>query len=202
LADLRRGADALALTSFDLEQIYGEREAVQSILAGQYRWVALIPDFGPYNDDLKLYLPSQFGEPQPKTTQQTIFGDQIALLGYDLDWPTKAARSTLTTAFYWRAHATPDRAYTVFVQLLDANGVRVAGWDNPPCRGSCQTTTWLPGEYLRDEYTLDLTGLTPGDYTLHVGLYASDDGVRLPIFDDRRRSIGDSLEVAPILVAR
>ncbi|HMN31135.1 MAG TPA: hypothetical protein PKE45_23485, partial [Caldilineaceae bacterium] len=94
----------------------------------------------------------------------------------------------------------PSRSYTVFVQLLDADGVRVAGWDNPPCRGSCPTTSWQAGEYLRDEYSIALSGLAPGRYTLHIGMYDSESGVRLPILDDAGQPVDDNLTLAPVQI--
>jgi hypothetical protein len=200
LRDLRSGADAVALTGFDLEQIYGEREAVQAILGAQYRWVAVIPDFGPYNDELNLYLAPQFGESQPQVRQPTSFADEIDLLGYDLQQTVSAAKSTITLALYWRANTTLQRSYTVFVQLLDGNGVRVAGWDNPPCRTTCPTTTWQPGEILRDEYTVDLHGLLPGSYTLHIGMYDAESGVRLSRLDEQGRAIDDNLSLTAVSV--
>src|SRR5678809_709449 len=101
-------------------------------------------------------------------------------------------------ALYWRATEQPTRPYTVFVQLLDVGGVRAAGWDNPPCRGTCPTTRWQAGEYLRDEYSVDLTGLAPGSYTLHVGLYDSESGVRLAVVNAAGLPVGDDLTLTPV----
>lgn len=198
LADLNAGASAVALTDFDLEQIYGEREAVQETLTRRYRWIAALPLLGPYSDDLNLYLPPQFGDPRPQYEHPALLASHIALLGYDLAQTELAGEPELMVALYWRAIQRPSQSYTVFVQLLDAEGRRATGWDNPPCRGTCTTDTWQAGEWVRDEYRLSLGELPPGVYTLHVGLYEPENGARLPVLTPTGDVAGDHLLLAEI----
>jgi hypothetical protein len=198
LADLHAGVSAVALTTFDLEQIYGVRDAVQETLTGRYRWIAALPLLGPYNDDLNLYLPPQFGALRPQYEQQATLADHITLLGYDLAQTTQTGTPELTVALYWQAGQRPSQSFTVFVQLLDAEGRRATGWDNPPCRGTCPTETWQAGEWVRDEYRLALGELSPGVYTLHVGLYESNSGVRLPVLAPTGVVAGDHLILTEI----
>jgi hypothetical protein len=193
LADLQAGADAVAFTAFDLEQIAGERATVTTILQEQYRLFATFPEVGPYGDELQIYLPPQFGDPQPQTPLHATFGDTIEFLGYDQAQREPGGQAQLTVALYWRAPSTLSVDYTVFVQLLDANGVRATGWDNPPCRTSCPTTSWRAGEFVRDEYTLLLTDLPPGNYQLYAGMYDGATGARLPIQSENGTALGDML---------
>ena len=54
--------------------------------------------------------------------------------------------------------------------------------DSQPLGGQRPTTSWLPGEFLRDPYALPLpVDLPPPPYRLIVGLYDPASGVRLPV---------------------
>jgi hypothetical protein len=199
LQDLNAGATAVALTEFDLEQIYGEREALETILRQRYRWFATIPGFGPYRDELQIYMPPQFGDPMPQVAQHMALADHMTLLGYDLAQPTQTGQPTLTVALYWRAIATPSRAYTVFVQLLNSSGTLVTGQDNPPCRNTCPTDTWHAGEFVRDEYVLPLDSLAPDEtYTLQVGMYDPVTQQRVAVLDQDGQPVGDSIVLTTV----
>lgn len=193
LHDLRAGVPAAAFTRFDLEQIQGIRDELQRILHGQYRWFAVVPEFGPYGDALNLYLPPQFGQPAPQHVQRVPLAESIQLLGFDQAQRRENEAAVLDVALYWRAGANPNRDYTVFVQLLDSAGALAVGWDNPPCRATCPTTTWQAGEWLRDEYTLTLADLTPGLYRLQAGLYDPVTGQRLAVLGVNGEPSGDRI---------
>jgi 4-amino-4-deoxy-L-arabinose transferase-like glycosyltransferase len=132
-------------------------------------------------------------------------GEGIGLLGYNLEptavRPGEAVRLTL----YWQAQSPMDTAYTVFTHLLDADGQIQAQQDSQPQDGGFPTTDWLPGDIIRDEYTLALpSDAPPGEYTLEVGMYRLETGQRLPAYDaDGQRWPEDairldlSIEVAP-----
>lgn len=136
----------------------------------------------------------------PSMSQSAWLGEAIHLLGYDLEGavagerliPGQALQVTLT----WQAEATPNHNYTVFVQLLDgANQVR-AQHDGQPGDGALITTTWAPGEYVRDEHSLELPqDLPSGDYRLIVGMYLPDSGERLPVLDQSGQVVGDHISL-------
>jgi len=181
LDDLARPMALAAFTEFDLEQLYGERGTFFAILNTYYRWFYTIPHFGPYGDILYLYVPPQFAVQSPSIAYPATFADGIQLLGYDLRQDRIQEQPVLDVALYWQAAATPSQEYTVFVQLLDANGAFVTGFDNPPCHRTCPTTTWQPGEFLRDEYQLALDGLDiSSPFQLQIGMY-NGEGTRLDV---------------------
>lgn len=195
LDDLARPMPLAAFTEFDLEQLYGEREAFFAILHEHYRWFYTIPHFGPYGDILYLYVLPQFTVQPPPISYPATFADGIQLLGYDVQQDKYSdvninrdetqletqLETRLNVALYWQATAQPSREYTVFVQLLDANGLFVTGFDNPPCHRTCPTTSWQPGEFLRDEYQLSVTGLDNSQpFQLQIGMY-NDEGTRLDV---------------------
>lgn len=100
---------------------------------------------------------------------------------------------------YWHNANKLTTSYTVFMQLLDQQGVLAWGWDNPPCRRTCPTESWQPGEYIRDEYTLPISTLTVGaTYTVATGMYDPGTGQRLPLLADNGKVIGDYMELTTI----
>lgn len=191
-ADLAAGQGAVAFTEFDLGQIYGERDRFFALLTNHYRWWYTIENFGPYGDLLHIYFPPHFQPPQPQVRQEQPFGDGISLIGYDLIWEEQAGAAVAKVGLYWHSKQKPSAGYTVFLQLLDANGALAWGWDNPPCRRTCPTESWQPGEYLRDEYTVPLDNLTPGaTYRLVTGMYNPATGQRLPLLSNSGEVMGD-----------
>ena len=67
-----------------------------------------------------------------------------------------------------------DTPYTVFTQLLAADGHIIAQHDSPPVENERPTTTWVDGEVIQDTHTLTFHDTTyTGPATLIVGLYDS-----------------------------
>lgn len=200
LADLAAGQGAVAFTEFDLGQIYGERERFFALLADHYRWWYTIENFGPYGDVLHLYFPRYFQPPQPQVHQEQPLGDGITLVGYDLLREQQTGGAVAKVGLYWHSTQKPSVGYTVFLQLLDANGAFIWGWDNPPCRRTCPTESWQPGEYLRDEYTVPLDALIAGaTYRLVTGMYDPATGHRLPLLDTTGAVIGDYIPLTTVV---
>jgi hypothetical protein len=109
-----------------------------------------------------------FAAPPVENQSAARFGDVAELAGWTLD----DGRLTLV----WRALGTPDVRYTVFVHVRDAAGELYSQRDAPPGNGARPTSSWLRGEYVQDEYVLDLP---PGEFSLVVGLYDQRTGERL-----------------------
>ena len=78
------------------------------------------------------------------------------------------------------------RDYTVFVHLVDSDGHLVAQHDSQPWwEVSLPTSTWEPGEELRDQHRLSLPpDLLPGTYLLRVGAYDWETLERLPVIEN------------------
>jgi hypothetical protein len=91
--------------------------------------------------------------------------DQLRLVG------TKRQRQDdrLSIDLAWQALRPPRNDYTVFIQLLDQAGLRVAGVDVAPDPGF---TTLDRNEVFIAPYTVPLTAdLAPGSYNIIIGLY-------------------------------
>ncbi|MCS7260335.1 MAG: hypothetical protein NZ765_06090, partial [Anaerolineae bacterium] len=77
----------------------------------------------------------------------------------------------------------PAEEVVVFVHLLDDQGNRVWGADSPPLGGLYPMREWQRDELVADPRPLTLPTLTPGAYTLAVGLYRRENLQRLPVYD-------------------
>ena len=96
----------------------------------------------------------------------------------------------LTVQLFW--HATGQLTalasmgvphnFTVFTQLLSADGQYIAGHDSPPQDGYATTDKWRENDLIYDPHTIELPAdLPPGDYRLVAGMYDAS-GTRLPFF--------------------
>jgi hypothetical protein len=115
---------------------------------------------------------------------QVSFGDQIALVGYNLDRRIAAPGETFHLTLYWQALRTVDENYSVFTHLLSESGDRVAQMDSWPQRGNAPTSGWQPGAIIEDSYQLTLPpDASPGVYSIHIGLYLAATQQRLWVLD-------------------
>ncbi len=124
------------------------------------------------------------------------FGDQIELLGYEIQPGEPRARSTplagadtrtlsagqpVQINLYWRGLQAMDSDYTLFVHVLNGRGERVAQRDMPLRYEDYPTSHWQPGELVIDRADLPLPSLPPGTYRLELGLYDAASGAQLPL---------------------
>jgi hypothetical protein len=112
-------------------------------------------------------------------------GNQVDLVGYDLDRREAKPGDTLRLTLFWRARGQITEDYTVFTHLADADGRIWAQDDGYPVGGDYATSFWSEGEVVRDEYELALPADIPeGQYEIEVGMYQASSGTRLPVLDD------------------
>ncbi len=129
------------------------------------------------------------------------FGDQAELAGFDLAPASPEPGSELQLTLYWRALGTPEIAYHVSAQLLDAAGTLRAQRDQAPGEGALPTTTWVPGEILADRYLISLgSDLAVGNYSLHITVYDPGTMTRLAAQDSSGGQLGDAPELSVIQV--
>jgi hypothetical protein len=129
-----------------------------------------------------------------------VFGDQVKLLGCDCV-DTAVPGQIINLRLYWTALRPPDDNYTVFVHLLDDAGQFITGHDAPPLNGDYVTAAWEPGDIIPDEHPLTLPpDLLPGTYSLRVGLYQPESGIRLPAADANGDLYPDQTVTLPSIV--
>lgn len=129
-------------------------------------------------------------------------GDEIELLGYDLDTTTVSPGDTLNLTLYWRALRPMQNAYTVFNQVIDLATTAKAGQvDGMPVCDRNPTGQWFSGDIIADPYTISIsTDATPGSYTLISGMYNPATGARLEMMAPDGAKIGGEAALTEIVV--
>jgi hypothetical protein len=127
-------------------------------------------------------IPRIFDEPALELSARVDaeFPGVGTLIGIAVHEPD-AQRGAPPVSLLWRASATPDTSYTVFVHLIAPDGQIVAQSDSPPDGGYRRTTTWLAGEYILEARALNVNDATyAGSASFRVGLYDAQTGRRVP----------------------
>ncbi len=123
---------------------------------------------------------------QPTTPLQVNFDNQMELIGYDVPPDLESGDEQLPVTLYWHALTALPVDYTIFVHLLGPDGQLIAQHDDTPrWEAPIPTTTWQPGEILKDQHLLDLPpDLPPGTYRLQAGVYYWQTLERLPVIEN------------------
>jgi len=128
-------------------------------------------------------------------------GGRVRLAGYDLSPEALRPGGQATVTLHWTVTGALDQEYTVFIQLLDAEGGIVGQGDGPPLRGDYPTTLWAPGESLVDAHTLEVKADAPtGVCRIIVGLYNRATGERLTVVGADGQPSADHIELARVQV--
>lgn len=123
---------------------------------------------------------------------EATFGEQIQLVGYSIEQPQIKPGGKLQLTLYWRALQDPARDFSVFVHLIDDNGIVQAQRDSYPGAGTLPTGDWSPGVLYVDEHVIDLPDILPAParFKINVGLYDTETGQRLPVGDADHWTLG------------
>jgi hypothetical protein len=139
----------------------------------------------PQGDTLVLDYLKVMGDEEsflPQPSPAAIFGDGIALLGYDLDPAATKSGDVIRLRLYWQARELVGEDYTVFVHLLGEDGQLWGQHDGQPEGGFYPTSFWDEGEVIVDEHEIVLNHDTPpGEYQIVTGLYRLATGERLAV---------------------
>ncbi len=107
--------------------------------------------------------------PNTNETAVAVFGNAIRL--------DRTRMQANQIEFDWRVLHQPDKDYTLFVHVLDANGNKIGQQDAQPFDGQYPTGLWERGERVRDTRTL---ALPPEARQVRIGWYDAHTGQRLP----------------------
>jgi hypothetical protein len=111
--------------------------------------------------------------------RQVNFGDQLQLLGFDLNSHTLRAGDNLSVTLYWRAEKKLEKNWSVFVHLTAADGRVLTQKDNLH-PANLPTSQWDADAYTADLHAFTLpSDLTRGEYELRAGVYDPKTRIRL-----------------------
>ncbi len=134
-------------------------------------------------------------------------GEQIRLIGYDLNSETFHAGDRVELKVYWYATAPIPYGYASFVHISTGGPPLVQADKLNPA--DIPTKVWPSTGYLHDDYVIELPSNMPaGEYQLFVGLYTCDtrpvgncgNGDRLAVTDVSGQAVGDEVRLAMITV--
>ena len=108
----------------------------------------------------------------PQVSADAMIGDTMTLTGFSVSPAAPATGETLAVELFWQPLQPPLADYTSYVQLLAADGSKVAQSDHQPGGVYYPSSMWLPGETLLDRHELAIPAdAPPGPYQLLAGLY-------------------------------
>ena len=119
------------------------------------------------------------------------FGEQLALIGYDVSKTAVNPGDEVEITLYWKAQQPIDINYQSFVHLLADDGSLLAQSDhlNP---GDFPTRRWPLDKYVIDTHRFTIPENVPaGEYPVRVGMWVQNEGWRLPLFDASGAQIDD-----------
>jgi len=131
------------------------------------------------------------------------FGDDLFLLGYDMDSPCVVAGEALHLRLYWVATSQIEKNLTMSLRVYGRQGELIGQMDTYPAMGALPTRAWVPGEVVFDEYTIPISGnaITPVAARVRLGVYHGEDMVHLAAVDAQQQDIGTGPEIARVRVA-
>jgi len=147
--------------------------------ASSSRLLLLTNRLGPGQEDQSplrpfVWMPSREGEPppwNPRVVRSSVFVDAIQLVG--ADFPASIHRpGGVTLTLYFKVLRKPPAGHMIFVHFSTPGEALVNG-DHPPVDGKFPMANWVPGEYVRDVFTIDfpLAVTSAGTYQLMVGVW-------------------------------
>ena len=121
------------------------------------------------------WIDSPPGQALPAQVQrQYAIGDDVQLLGYDLNADVFSPGDRLVFKAYWYARERPARDYASFLSLYASGPPRLLAGKQHPA-GLPASEAWGHGGYIVDRYDLRLpVDLPAGDYELSLTLYHCD----------------------------
>ncbi len=123
--------------------------------------------------------------PASATRLEHTYFDHIRLLAYKLAPEHLQPGHPIEITLYWQAHRVLEQDADVSLQLFVGNDQRVALANGPPIGGHSTrpTSSWRPGEVIRDVWYLDIPPETPAPALLRldVGLFLPETLKPLPV---------------------
>jgi hypothetical protein len=142
-------------------------------------------------------IAATYGDPRIEEVRDTV-----ALVGYDLDDRQARPGGLIMLTLYWRAETAMNLSYKIFAHLEGEMASLRAQSDEFPACGARLTQHWPVGEIIADRHLLRLPADIPSSdaYTVRVGLYEPQTGLRLDRLDALDNPQGVSFDLVQITV--
>jgi hypothetical protein len=196
---------------------YGENVSVGGTFADGYLYTGgrLRAERARLNDYTTAYMYyfDEMNRPVEVQAQKNVITRASPELPRDFQVPIRLERYEVTSTkikkgeplaliLYWRATGSADKDYTVFAQLVDANGQSIIGDDSYPRSGKEKTSEWKAGRLTVDAHVLSIPQDVPvgANYRLQVGLYYLPTMQRVSIMNENGMPTTDHIVIEPIEV--
>jgi hypothetical protein len=139
-------------------------------------WMAPTP-VGPNGE----FAPNETPPWKWRVPVSATFADSIEIVG--ADFPESVRRpGKIPLDLIFRVKKAPPSGYKIFVHFDGPAAPRVIG-DHDPLNKAFPTSSWLPGEYIRDRYETEVPLMTTpaGTYTVFIGFWPGGEGKRLHV---------------------
>ncbi len=129
-------------------------------------------------------VPAEYAIPASDVALEAVFNGVGSLIGANLPERWSLENPPQVELIWQAGDSAASTAYTVFVQLLDAEGRVIAQSDSQPSSGARPTTGWRQDEIIRDLHTLQYNEFAaPGSAILIAGFYDPLTGERVQLAD-------------------
>lgn len=150
-------------------------------------------------------VPARFASeqlPQIQTPLQVRFGEEIRLLGYELDTSRAHPEGEIEVTLYLKALRPMAENYTLALHLLDPAYQALNKRNTYPGRGNWPTSLWRQGEIIQDIYTLRIPSHfpAPAQVWLKVAFFLYPQVEHLQVWDDRGQPLGNQVLIGPFAV--
>ncbi len=167
--------------------IYDEKTGERLPLPGQ-------PDGAIYLGSIRVADQALRQPITPENSLDVMVEDWAQLAGYMI----RVSDEALQLELIWEVVNRPPENYHVFVHVLDGAGELQAQGDGVPLEGRFPTGQWRAGDWLRDPYRVDVSGLAVGTYSLRVGLYDPATGLRARLSEASQPLLDNALVIEGI----
>jgi len=113
------------------------------------------------------------------------FGDELELLGYDVDRPAVQAGEGLHLTLFWRSLKEMDQPHAALLRLVDEGGGIVAEEAVPVASEAYPTTQWQAGEVVRSQHY----------FPVPAGASAGRNWLRLAVVDQEGTPLAAAIDL-------
>jgi hypothetical protein len=149
-----------------------------------------------YQPGASAYASIRADEPELKSIVANL-GDTFTILAVGAMPDHLQPEQDAAVIVEWRADRPSSTDYSVFVHLVDEDGLIVAQQDTMPGGGLYPTSEWQTGETRIETYTVKIPAgsYTPDRGHWVVGMYDPTTGERLPVHADNLPAQGTDVEL-------